>query len=98
MPTAPRTKKKPPRVTADFVRTLGEGDTAIELRLPSLAYLKTGMVRAMRGYNDRGAMWYVIEKMATPEMIAALDETFPDELQEIFDAWAEHSGITLGES
>ncbi|MFC9966338.1 hypothetical protein ACFVH4_19085 [Nocardia ignorata] len=98
-PTAPKPKaKKPDRVKEEFVHTLGEGDTAVEVRLPSLTYLKTGVVRAMRGLNDRAAMWFVIEKYATTEMLAAIDDTFPDQMEALMDAWATHSGITLGES
>ncbi|MFD4438985.1 hypothetical protein ACFWPK_04305 [Nocardia sp. NPDC058519] len=98
MPTAPKTKKKPERVTADFVHNLGEGDDVVEVRLPSLTYLQTSTVRALRGLNDRNAMWFVIEKYATEEMIAAIDSTFPDQMDALLDAWAEHSGISLGES
>lgn len=92
-----RPRKEPAtleRVKDDFVYMLGE----TEIKLPSLTYLQTGLVRRMRGLGDRAAMWFVLEETGTEAALKAIDETYPDELDALMDAWAKHSGITLGES
>ncbi|MGW5316720.1 hypothetical protein [Nocardia thailandica] len=95
--TTRRTPKKAPelqRVKDDFVYSLGD----TEITMPSLTYLQTGLVRRMRGLGDRAAMWFVLEETGSEEALKAIDETYPDELDAFMSAWAEHSGITLGES
>ncbi|MEU8895489.1 hypothetical protein [Nocardia sp. NPDC048505] len=82
------------RVKNDFVRPVG----GVDVRLPSLSYLKPGLVRRIRRLNNVDAMYTLIELSVSREALAALDDMDPTAYQELLDEWREHSGVSLGES
>ncbi|TQM29860.1 hypothetical protein [Nocardia bhagyanarayanae] len=82
------------KVKDDFVRQVGD----IEIRLPSLSYLKPGLIRRIRRLHDIDAMYTLIELTVSAEALAVLDEMDQDEYQALLDAWRIHSGVGLGES
>ena len=90
--------KKPKVVKDEFVHSIGEGDDAIEIRLPSLSYLKPGLVRKIRRLGDVDAMYTLIEMSMTPEQQAVLDDMDPEDFDAMLELWREHSGLALGES
>ncbi|QLY30834.1 hypothetical protein [Nocardia huaxiensis] len=93
-PKAPLTIVTPAKVKEDFVYQVN----GVEIQLPSLTYLKPGLVRRIRRLGDVDAMYTLLEMAVTPEALAALDDMDPDAYHEMLEAWRAHSGISLGES
>ncbi|CAM4498847.1 Tail assembly chaperone [Nocardia ninae] len=93
MTTTPSTDSTS-RVKDDFVRTVGD----VEVRLPSLSYLKPGLIRRIRRMHDIDAMYTLIELTVSAEALVALDNMNQDEYQALLDEWRIHSGVGLGES
>ncbi|MFI1915932.1 hypothetical protein [Nocardia sp. NPDC020380] len=93
-PKAPITIAKPITVKDDFFYRVN----GVEIQLPSLTYLKPGLVRRIRRLGDVDAMYTLLELSLTPEALAALDDMDPDGYHDMLEAWRAHSGISLGES
>lgn len=94
-PKAPiAAKKKGEKVKDDYVTTIGD----VEVRLPSLSYLKPGVIRRIRRLGDVDAMYTLMEMVLAREVLELLDEMDPDEYEKLLDEWREHSGVALGES
>ncbi|MFB8282046.1 hypothetical protein [Nocardia colli] len=93
-PKAPITLNRPLQVKDDFVYKVGD----VELHLPSLSYLKPGLIRRIRRLGDVDAMYTLLELTLSAESLAVLDEMDPDAYHELLDAWRIHSGVNLGES
>lgn len=97
--TAKTVKKAPIAATSngkvkdDFVVTIDD----VEIRLPSLAYLKPGLVRRMRRLDNIDALYTLIELCVTPEAQAVLDDMDPEAYAGLLEQWREHSGVSLGE-
>jgi len=91
-------RKKPSKVRDDFVKVLGEGDDAVEIRIPSLTFLPTGVARRVRNLSQADAMFTVFEMYLDEAGLKALDSLDPDEFEEFCGEWKEHSGVSLGES
>jgi hypothetical protein len=67
--------------------------------LPPGAKLKAGVLRrASKQSNEVGQVFAILEEIAAPEALAIIDEMPLDELGEMFLAWQNHSGASLGES
>lgn len=93
-PKPPITITTPTKVKDDFIYQVD----GIEIQLPSLSYLKPGLVRRIRRLGDVDAMYTLLEMALKPEALAALDDMDPDAYHEMLEAWRAHSGISLGES
>ena len=93
-PAAPIKIAQPAVVKNDFTHTVD----GAEIVLPSLSYLKPGLVRRIRRLGDVDAMYTLLELSLTPEALAALDEMDPDAYHQLLEAWRAHSGLSLGES
>lgn len=73
------------------------GDTTV--KLPSLTNLPLGVVRRSRNVDDAERLFITFETLFaddSPEM-KALDTLDQKGLQEFMLAWAEFSGVSLGE-
>ncbi|WP_282777287.1 MULTISPECIES: hypothetical protein [unclassified Nocardia] len=92
-PKAPITIAQPIKVKDDFFYRVN----GVEIQLPSLSYLKPGVVRRIRRLSDVDAMYTLLEMSLSPEALAALDDMDPDAYHEMLEAWRAHSGISLGE-
>lgn len=69
-----------------------------EIVLPSLSYLKPGLVRKIRRLNDVDRMYTLFEEVLSPEELEILDDLDPEEFRKLQEGWNEHSQVTLGES
>ena len=86
---------KPTETVKDpFVRVID----GVEVSLPSLSYLKPGLIRRIRRLPDVDAMYTLLELALSPEALAVLDDMDPDAYQELLEEWRDHSGGSLGES
>lgn len=92
--TAPIKLAQPIAVKDDFTHTI-EG---VDIVLPSLSYLKPGLVRRIRRLGDVDAMYTLLELSLSPEALATIDDMDPDAYHELLEAWRKHSGLSLGES
>ncbi|MFE6863633.1 hypothetical protein [Nocardia sp. NPDC057668] len=81
-------------VKTDFTTEVG----GVEVRLPSLSYLKPGLVRRIRRLNGVDAMYTLLELCLSPEALIAVDDMTQDDYQALLEAWRTHSGVGLGES
>lgn len=81
-------------VKDDFVTTV-EGT---EIRMPSLTYLKPGLIRRIRRLGDVDAFYTLMELVLDEETLAVVDDMDPDAYAKMLEQWREHSGVTLGES
>ena len=77
----------------DFVKDVN----GAELRLPSMANLKTGLLRKIRRLGDTDAIFTLLEILLPTESLDVLDEMTSEEFEELCAEWREHSGISLGE-
>lgn len=91
---APIPAKNGGKVRDDYITEVD----GVELRLPSLGYLKPGLIRKIRNLSDIDAMYTLLELALSAEALAVLDEMDPDAYGELIDAWRVHSGVSLGES
>lgn len=91
-------RKKPSKVKDDFVKVIGEGDDAVEIRLPSLTFLPTRVARRVRTLSQSDAMFTVFEMYLNEEQLEAFDDLDADEFEQLCTDWKEHSGVSLGES
>lgn len=91
---APLTLNQPITVKDDFVVEVG----GVEVHLPSLSYLKPGLIRRIRRLGDVDAMYTLLELVLPAESLAALDDMDPDAYHDLLEAWRAHSGVNLGES
>ncbi|SNY84018.1 hypothetical protein SAMN04244553_3588 [Nocardia amikacinitolerans] len=87
------TAKKSNTVKDDYVKKVGD----TEVRLPSLSYLKPGLIRKIRRLSDIDAMYTLLELVLEKDALAVLDDMDPDEYAALLDGWREHSGVSLGE-
>ncbi|WP_433597924.1 hypothetical protein ACQPXH_19225 [Nocardia sp. CA-135953] len=87
-------KKATTPVKDDFVEEIG----GVEVRLPSLTYLKPGLIRKIRRLGETDAAYTLLELSLSEEGLAAVDEMDPVEFDELMGRWRDHSGVTLGES
>ncbi|MGM7646554.1 hypothetical protein ACSVDM_16765 [Nocardia sp. JW2] len=93
-PAAPIKIAQPSTVKDDFTYVVD----GAEIVLPSLSYLKPGLVRRIRRLGDVDAMYTLLELSLTPEALVVLDEMDPDAYHQLLEAWRAHSGLSLGES
>ncbi|MGN2635338.1 hypothetical protein ACTD5D_03905 [Nocardia takedensis] len=77
-----------------FVRVID----GVEVSLPSLSYLRPGLIRRIRKLGDVDALYTLLELELSPQALAVVDEMDPEDYREFLDAWREHSGVNLGES
>ncbi|TDP27617.1 hypothetical protein [Nocardia ignorata] len=92
-PQAPVTPT-PDKVKEDFVERVG----SVEVRLPSLTYLKPGTIRRIRRLGLTDALYTIIELSVPGEVLAALDDMDHDSYHRLIASWQRHSGVSLGES
>ncbi|MFD4459797.1 hypothetical protein [Nocardia sp. NPDC058480] len=78
----------------DFIYRVG----GVDVQLPSLSYLKPGLVRRIRRMGEVDAMYTLLELSLSAEALAAVDDMDPDEYRTLLEAWRVHSGVSLGES
>ncbi|MFC4374087.1 hypothetical protein ACFO5K_08205 [Nocardia halotolerans] len=93
-PAATTKLAQPRTVKDDFTYTVD----GVAIVLPSLSYLKPGLVRRIRRLGDVDAMYTLLELSLAPEALAVLDEMDPDSYHQLLEAWRAHSGLSLGES
>lgn len=77
-----------------FVYTVGE----VEITLPSLSYLKPGLVRRLRRLNGTDQMYTLLEEVLDDDTLAVIDEMDPDDFDAMREQWHKHSGIDMGKS
>lgn len=70
----------------------------VEVRMPSLSYLKPGLIRKIRRLGDIDAMYTLFELVLNEKTLAVIDEMDPEAYGAMLEAWREHSGVSLGES
>lgn len=66
--------------------------------LPRFGGIKQGLIRRIRKLSDVDATFTILEEVASPETLEALDDMTGDEFNAVIREWMEHSGVTLGES
>ncbi|MGW4364622.1 hypothetical protein ACWEKT_03170 [Nocardia takedensis] len=93
-PKAPLTINRPLTVKDPFVHRVG----GVDIALPSLSYLKPGLIRRIRRLGDVDAMYTLLELTLPAEALAVLDDMEPDDYHALLEAWRTHSGVNLGES
>lgn len=82
------------KVKDDYVTELG----GVEVRLPSLAYLRPGLIRQIRHMSQTDAMFTLLELSLSQAGLAEVDKLDPEEFEKFMDGWRIHSGVDLGES
>jgi hypothetical protein len=78
---------------ADFVFTHNGADYT----LPSFAMLKSGLIRRIRSMDEADAFYALLEEVASPETLAAVDDMAMLDLRAMVNDWQKHSGVRLGE-
>ena len=67
--------------------------------LPPAAKIKAGVIRrASKLDGDVQQIFSVMEEIADPDSLAVMDDLTLDELGELFLAWQNHGGTSVGES
>lgn len=89
----PKAKTHEPTPPFQFTH---DGDT---FEIPAINEVKAGVMRRVSGMNlgPVGMTWALLEQIATPEAIAALEDKPTREFDELCNEWMKHSGVVLGE-
>lgn len=66
--------------------------------LPKFGNWPMGLFRRVRRLDDADATFTILEAVASPEVLAVIDEMTPDEFGKVMSDWQAHAGVTLGES
>lgn len=66
--------------------------------LPKFGNWPMGLFRRVRKLDDADATFTILETVASPEVLAVIDEMTPDEFGKVMSDWQAHAGVTLGES
>jgi len=66
--------------------------------LPKFGNWPMGLFRRVRKLDDVDATFTILEAVASPEVLAVIDEMTPDEFGKVMSDWQAHAGVTLGES
>lgn len=66
--------------------------------LPKFGSWSAGLVRRVRKLSDVDATFTILEEVADEETLAAIDSMSTDRFNELQQDWAEHAGVSLGES
>lgn len=91
----PKPKEKDDKyVREPFVYPIGDQT----ITLPSLSWMKPGVVRKLRHLGEVDMMYTLFEMHLPPDELELLDDMEPDEFEKFTDMWREHSGVDLGES
>lgn len=81
------------KVRDDFVTTID----GTEIRLPSMSFMKPGLVRKIRRLTDIDAIYTLLEELLDDKALAAVDDMDPLDFEQFMKDWRQHSGISLGE-
>ena len=65
--------------------------------LPRFGSWSAGLVRRVRKLADVDATFTILEHVADPEALAAIDSMSLDEFNQLQRDWADHAGVSLGE-
>lgn len=66
--------------------------------LPRFGTWPSGLVRRVRKLSDMDATFTILEEIADPDTLAAIDEMTLEQFNKFEKDWAAHAGVTLGES
>jgi len=66
--------------------------------LPRFGTWPAGLMRRIRKLSDVDATFTILEEVADTKTLAAIDSMSLDEFNALQQAWADHAGVTLGES
>lgn len=81
-------------VREPFVYTIGKN----KIELPSLSWLKPGLVRKIRHLGEIDQMYTLFELVLPEKQLALLDDLEPDQFEDLCNQWRDHSGVAVGES
>lgn len=70
----------------------------VDITLPKFGNVKSGAVRKLRSSGEMEVIFGILEDMADARALAKIDEMPLPELGEMFKAWQEDTGVTVGES
>lgn len=65
--------------------------------VPSLTKIKIGVMRKIRNLESGDQAFTIIEEVCKPSVLAVIDEFDGDEMNKFMEAWAEFSGVSVGE-
>lgn len=66
--------------------------------LPKFGSWSAGLMRRIRKLSDMDATFTILEEVADTKTLAAIDSMSLDDFNALQKAWADHAGVTLGES
>lgn len=89
----PQDRKKP---AAEDVFTFEHDGEAYSL--PKFGSWSAGLVRRVRRLRDVDATFTILEEVADPETLAAIDSMSLERFDQLQRDWADHAGVSLGES
>lgn len=89
----PQDHKKP--AAEDAFEFEHDGET---YTLPKFGSWSAGLVRRIRKMSDVDASFTIIEQVAEPDALAAIDAMTLEEFNQLQQDWADHAGVSLGES
>lgn len=95
-----RARRAPAAKKDKFVRDpFVEIVNGVEVTLPSLSFLKPGLIRKIRHEPSVvDQQFALLEHVLDDEQMAVIDDMDPDEFAEFCTRWKEHSQVDLGES
>lgn len=92
--------RRPAAKKDNFVREpFTETVNGVEITLPSLSFLKPGLIRKVRHEPTMVDQQFALfEHLLNEEQLAVIDDMDPDEFAGFCERWKDHSGVELGES
>ena len=78
-----------------FHHTLPSGET---VTLPKYKNLRAGLIRKIRKLAPIDQIFTVLEEVASPAVLALIDDLDQEQCNDLVQAWQNDSGLTAGES
>ena len=96
MPTTPQDRKRPKAETANQPFPFEHNGEAFTL--PPASQMKAGMIRRFRKLDDLDMAFSILEEIASPEALEAMDDMALEDFNTVMADWQVHIGVTPGKS
>lgn len=96
MPVAPQDHRRSAAETATTPFLFDHDGETFEL--PPQSSIKAGMLRRFRRQSDLDMAFSILEELAPPESLAALDDMTVGVFNDTLEAWQSHIGVAPGKS
>jgi hypothetical protein len=70
----------------------------VAYEMPRADQVKGKVLRAASKLNDDRSVWYLLEQVCTPDVLAAWEDMTAAEIGRLYERWQTYSGVSVPES